>query len=406
MEHPPIITRHPTIRGKYPPIAQVEIHDASINECHCPASLRGLSSLRGFALQPCVDGRIISCKYPSLWSRSIVLFSGHVSMLNHVVVSGDAEMSPSSAMPRSAISPTRADGEQARTIRELLPYYIAFASHEWGFSPRTIKTYVEGIQRVLKVVGDITPEQIDFQRIVAVKADLAHAGEYHVRQIVNSVRSFLRFSRLVLGLNVMEPKAITMPSIPKREVIFLKPIEIEQFVSAIPAYDEKTKRMDGRWLGFRCLVEVLLATGMRITEALSVKVADVKLDTGEAQIVGKGNKQRTVFFTPRALGWVREFVNRRSDHSEWLFVCPKGAPFTVNTVQKNFRFIRARSELSKRVSPHILRHTCATTLLFNGCPIGFIKEVLGHDRLETTCRYYLGVDKKAAKEAHQKYLNF
>jgi integrase/recombinase XerD len=144
---------------------------------------------------------------------------------------------------------------------------------------------------------------------------------------------------------------------------------------------------------------------MRITEALSLKVAEVKLDTGEAQIVGKGNKQRTVFFTPRALGWVREFVNRRTDRSEWLFVCPNGAPFTVNTVQKNFRFIRTRSGLSKRVSPHILRHTCATTLLFNGCPIGFIKEVLGHDRLETTCRYYLGVDKKAAKEAHQKYLS-
>src|SRR5713101_336116 len=329
-------------------------------------------------------------------------------MPDHVVVSGNAEMSSSSAMPVSVISRTSVNDEQARTIRELLPYYVAFASHEWGFAPKTVRQYVEGIQRLLKVVGDITPEQIDFERIVAVKADLAatHAGEYHVRHIVNSVRSFLRFSRLVWGLNVMEPKAITMPSIPRREVIFLKPIEIEQFVSAIPAYDEKTKRMDGRWLAFRCLVEVLLATGMRITEALSVKVADVKLDTGEAQIVGKGNKQRTVFFTPRALGWVREFVNRRTDRSAWLFVCPNGAPFTVNTVQKNFRFIRARSGLSKRVSPHILRHTCATTLLFNGCPIGFIKEVLGHDRLETTCRYYLGVDKKAAKEAHQKYLNF
>jgi integrase/recombinase XerD len=196
-----------------------------------------------------------------------------------------------------------------------------------------------------------------------------------------------------------------MPRILKREVIFLNPIEIERFVSAIPVFDEH-KRMNVRWVGFRCLVEVLLATGMRISEALSLKVADVKLDTGEAQIIGKGNKERTVFFTPRALGWVREFVNRRSDRSGWLFVFPDGAPFTVNTVQMNFRKTRVRAGLSKKVSPHILRHTCATMLLFNGCPIGFIKEVLGHDRLETTCRYYLGVDKKATKEAHQKYLTF
>jgi site-specific recombinase XerD len=334
---------------------------------------------------------------------------GTRTMSNHLVVPGNAGTSPSSAaVATSAISKAARLNEQPRTIPELLPYYVAFSSHEWGFSPRTVATYVEGIKRVLKVVGDITPEQIDLERIVAVKADLAanHAGEYHVRHIVNSLRSFLRFSRLVFGLNVIDPKTIAMPRISKREVVFLKPLEIEQFVSAIPAYDESTKRMDVRWLGFRCLVEVLLATGMRITEALSLRTTDVKLDTGEAQIVGKGNKQRTVFFTPRALGWVREFVNRRSDRSERLFVCPNGAPFTVNTVQKNFRFFRSRSGLSKRVSPHILRHTCATTLLFNGCPIGFIKEVLGHDRLETTCRYYLGVDKKAAKEAHQKYLTF
>src|SRR5712692_8743057 len=78
MKCPPINIEHPTIRGKYPPIAQVEMYAASVNECHCPASLRGLSSLRGFVLQPCVDGRMTSCDPQSLWSRSIVLFSGHV----------------------------------------------------------------------------------------------------------------------------------------------------------------------------------------------------------------------------------------------------------------------------------------------------------------------------------------
>jgi integrase/recombinase XerD len=329
-------------------------------------------------------------------------------MSNHPVVSQNAEILSSPTISGSGSTPDiRVSGEQARTIRELLPYYVTFALHEWRFSPRTVTGYVQGIERVLKVVGDITPEQIDLRRIVTVKADLAahQLGDYWIRQIVNSLRSFLRFSRLVIGLNVIDPKAITMPRLPRREVIFLTPIEIERFIAAIPVFDEK-KRMNVRWVGFRCLVEVLLATGMRITEALSLKVADVKLDTGEAQIVGKGNKQRTVFFTARSLGWVREFVNRRTDSSERLFVCPNGAPFTINTVQMNFRKTRVRSGLSKRVSPHILRHTCATMLLFNGCPIGFIKEVLGHDRLETTCRYYLGVDKQATKEAHQKYLNF
>src|SRR5713101_5838310 len=77
-KYPPIITRRPTIVGKYPPIAQVVKYAASTNEFHCAASLRGLSSLCRFVLQPCVDGWITSCDPRSLWSRSIVLFSGHV----------------------------------------------------------------------------------------------------------------------------------------------------------------------------------------------------------------------------------------------------------------------------------------------------------------------------------------
>ena len=71
-------------------------------------------------------------------------------------------------------------------------------------------------------------------------------------------------------------------------------------------------------------------------------------------------------------------------------------------------FVRYRKEagIKKNVSAHMLRHTVATTLLFNGCPIGHIKEILGHENLMTTCNYYLGVDKRAAKEAHRRYLAY
>ena len=113
-----------------------------------------------------------------------------------------------------------------------------------------------------------------------------------------------------------------------------------------------------------------------------------------------------MFFNTRALAWIKEFTNRRGDTAEWLFVLPGGKRLEYAAVPKWFARIRARAGLLKKVTPHILRHTMATTLLFNGCPIGFIKELLGHDNLETTCQYYLGVDKQAAKEAHRKYLSF
>jgi site-specific recombinase XerD len=293
------------------------------------------------------------------------------------------------------------------TIADLIPFYASYALHEWRLGPKTIKGYIYGIRRALKVAGSIRPEELTLKCVLLVKSDLVAAGvgACWTREVVNALRSFLKFCRLVLNLDVIDPKSISMPRIPRREVVFLTPAEIEQFVSAIPLFTEKN-RMDVRWLGFRALVEVLLGTGMRISEALSLRREDVKFETGEAQIIGKGNRERQVFFTPRSLGWVKEYCNRRSDKSEWLFALPDGTRLNMDTVHLRFRRIRARSGLLKQVTPHILRHTCATTLLFNGCPIGFIKEVLGHDRLETTCKYYLGVDKTAAKEAHRKYLTF
>jgi integrase/recombinase XerD len=76
---------------------------------------------------------------------------------------------------------------------------------------------------------------------------------------------------------------------------------------------------------------------------------------------------------------------------------------SYDAVKTDFRRFARLARLKKRVTPHVLRHTMATTLLFNGCPIGHIKHLLGHERLDTTCRYYLGLDVRAAGEAHRKF---
>src|SRR2546429_491614 len=104
------------------------------------------------------------------------------------------------------------------------------------------------------------------------------------------------------------------PRIPKREVTFLTPGEIQEYVAAIPIR-KGPRSFDMKWLCFRALVEVLLGTGARISEALSLKRSSINFQTGEATIIGKGNKQRVIFFSPRSLGWVKEYVSRRKDAS-------------------------------------------------------------------------------------------
>lgn len=121
-------------------------------------------------------------------------------------------------------------------------------------------------------------------------------------------------------------------------------------------------------------------------------------------MIGKGNKERTVFFTDRALHWLGRYLEMRSDAAEALFLSQSGSRLSRTDIWRPFSRFRRVAGLNKPVRPHLLRHTAATQLLFNGCPVGHIKEILGHERLETTCRYYLGLDRRAAKAAHQQYL--
>jgi len=309
--------------------------------------------------------------------------------------------------PSSEDKTTSTSPDQAATLQELLPYFLAYCEYEWHFSKETIRNYRVVFMGIIRVVGDIHPETLRMEHVLEIKTKAAQRGVGlgRIRSIISTLKTFLRFCELGLGLQIIDRSKIKPPRVPKRDVVFLTREEVQRFVAAIPLYN-KNHVLSLRWLTFRALVEVLLGTGARISEALSLRMSMINFETGEAIIIGKGNKQRTVFFSPRALGWVKELATRRHDGRDEVFVGVQKRPLRTYMVQAWFQEIWSRSGLKKKVTAHILRHTVATTLLFNGCPIGHIKEILGHELLETTCRFYLGVDKTAAKQAHQKFLDY
>ncbi|MHB8871036.1 MAG: tyrosine-type recombinase/integrase [Candidatus Doudnabacteria bacterium] len=292
-------------------------------------------------------------------------------------------------------------------ISSLLPLFVKHAQYELSFSPRTVEKYEECLRTAIRHVGDLPVEKIDLAIITDLKARIIQggAGESRIAQIIFSIKSFLRYCSEYLELAVYDYKKIKSPKRSRREVIFLTNEEIEQFVNSIKIHDSR-KHVLMIGLRFRVLVEVLLGTGMRISEALSLNRDTVDFEKAEAKIIGKGNKERTVFFSSRSLDWVKYYLSKRKDNEEALFVTSWFSRLKTVDVSKLFRTHRKRAGIVKKLTPHILRHTVATTLLFNGCPIAHVKEILGHERMETTCRYYLGVDKRKAKEAHKVYLNF
>ena len=140
----------------------------------------------------------------------------------------------------------------------------------------------------------------------------------------------------------------------------------------------------------RALVEVLYSTGCRITEALSIKVADIKWDLPqpECRVVGKGKKPGTVYFSPRAVSVLKKYLASRSHDSEWLFCNDRGGgQMKKANAEKIFRQLRDLAGLGdKRLTPHTMRHTTATQAA-KVMPIQAVKEVMRHDKMDTTLIY-------------------
>ena len=202
-----------------------------------------------------------------------------------------------------------------KNMSELVEGFLEYARYELNFSPQTIRKYGKNLEYFIRDIGDKPVEQYEVQEFVHLKKLMMERGncETTIAGVVYAVRSFMLYCKNFLNLNVIQTKQIRPPKRFKREVIFLTKEEIEAFIGTI-----KTKNWNE--FRFRVLVEILLGTGMRIGEVLSLNRKDIDWEKREAKIIGKGNKERTVFFTQRSLDWISKLLERRKDTHEAIFV--------------------------------------------------------------------------------------
>lgn len=191
-------------------------------------------------------------------------------------------------------------------------------------SPLTIARYREALGWVIGDIADQPVAALNLGYVLSLRRKMEQrgCGEARIAAILNALRSFLRFCREVLRLSALDPCQIRAPRIPRRDVLYLTKEEVHQFLEAIIRPGECWDEMPLVRLRFRALVEVLLGTGARISEILSLDRRDVDVQRREVKIVGKGNKQRVLFLTDRALEWIGRYVSRCRDEEEALFVSP------------------------------------------------------------------------------------
>jgi len=293
-------------------------------------------------------------------------------------------------------------------VSALAEEFVFFAKVELGFAPQSLIKYQDCFRQITRMLGDRPLAAYTRDDLLSLKSRMLSKGNSVSRQvsILAALKRLLQFAKEQRNLPVLDQSYVVIPKRPRREVIFLTADEVERFVTAIPLATGRGAPCP-TGLRFRALVEALLGSAMRIGELLSLDRVQVDFENKEARIIGKGDKERTVFFTDRALDWLSKYLRVRTDNHSALFVCQDGQSRLKQVdIWRPFARIRRLAGINKPVRPHLLRHTAATQLLFNGCPVGHIKEILGHERLETTCRYYLGLDHRAAKLAHQHYLRY
>lgn len=285
----------------------------------------------------------------------------------------------------------------------LIPHFSDYIRFELGLAKETAEKYHESLNWVCRYLGHlVSPTQVTLEDITLIKKKMIEkgVGACRINSIIFALRKFLVYCSEIKKLDIINPKDIKPMKVPKRQVEFLTPEEIKQLLESLNTADKRGLRM-------RALIEVLLASGMRISEALSLNRTDINFHTQEATIIGKGNKQRNIYLTPRAIHWLNEYLLKRVDNNLALFIAfGTGERLTRFDLSKQFRHYAQRAGLKKKVTPHLMRHTMATTLLRNGCDIRYIQEMLGHADIQTTARYYLGTDKATIKAAHEKFLRF
>jgi len=217
-----------------------------------------------------------------------------------------------------------------------------------------------------------------------------------------ALRSFLKY--LVReGYEVMPPEKIELAQTGERELDLISSEELSRLLKSPQGDDIKNLRD-------RAILEVLFSTGLRVSEMCGLS-RYIDFDKDEFSVRGKGEKVRVVFVSKSAKKALKDYLAKRTDVDEALFIKHTKGGFksdkdslrlTPRSVERTIHHLAIRAGITKKVTPHVLRHSFATDLLENGADIRSVQELLGHANISTT-QIYTHVTNKQLKEIHKNF---
>jgi site-specific recombinase XerD len=304
--------------------------------------------------------------------------------------------------------------------------FLEYVEIEKGLALKTQENYLRFLDRFSRWLTDnkfqkILPHQLTEKHIWDYRVYLARykdprGGKNLAKRTQNyyliALRCLLEYFS-TKSINSLAPNKIKLPKLTDKdkEIKFLNLDQIESLLS------QPDINSDGG-LRDRTILEILFSTGMRVSELVSLNIDQFNLSSinkcikddrsYEVNIFGKGGSSRTVYFSPRALYWMVKYLSARKDNEKPLFINLKSPSpesskrLSVRSVDRMVARSTRLAGLPVMATPHTLRHSFATDLLFQGAGLRDVQEFLGHKNIATT-QIYTHITNKQLKNIHEKF---
>ena len=321
----------------------------------------------------------------------------------------------------------RSEQKPATRMEKLIQDYIDYCSIEKNNARLTTKNYKHYLLRFADFAKEefvTEPEKIDMELVRRYRVKIHNTPGPHgemVKQITQqyhiiALRNFLKYLQKY-DYKTLAPEKLELGKAPSRQVEFLSEEEVHRLIDA--ADQEKNETLRTR---DKAIIETLFSSGMRVSELCSLKRDSVNLKRNEFTVRGKGDKLRLVFLSAEASAGLQKYLKLRKDNAKFLFIAhssigtgnkvekemasydkdAKG--LTTRSVQRIIHKYALYAGITKKISPHTLRHSFATDLLQNGADIRSVQSMLGHSSITTT-QIYTHVTNQQLREVHKQFHN-
>lgn len=286
-------------------------------------------------------------------------------------------------------------------MNSILKKYKSYITLEQGLSNNTREAYLHDVEKLFTYFED---EKIDFLKVelehfhsfAAALMDVG-IGERSIARILSGVRSFYKFLVLDGYLEQDPTELLESPKIGKHLPEVLSVEEIDAIEGIIDVSTPEGQRD-------RAAIEVLYSCGLRVSELCNLLLSDLYLDEGFLRVTGKGNKQRLVPISERAIrelkSWFafRNSINIKPGEEDYVFIsAARKKHLSRITVFHNIKVYAEQAGIQKIISPHTFRHSFATHLLEGGANLRAIQTMLGHESISTT-EIYTHIDRRFLRD--------